>query len=155
MGKRHVVQLTTDQRAELEGRFVGSLTLRQRNRVQILLRADAGDTDADIADDLGVTTNTVANVRKRFTAGGLDPALNDRPRSGGPAKLDGKAEAVIIALACSPAPDGRATWTARMLVSRLVELKVVESVSEDTVLRVLKKATSSRGRRRAGASRRG
>jgi transposase len=155
MGKRHVVQLTTDQRAELEGRFAGSLTLRQRNRVQILLRADAGDTDADIADDLGVTTNTVANVRKRFTAGGLDPALNDRPRPGGPAKLDGKAEAVIIALACSPTPDGRATWTARMLVNKLVELEVAESVSEDTVLRVLKKVTSSRGRRRAGACPRG
>jgi transposase len=155
MGKRHVVQLTTDQRAELEGRFAGPLTLRQRNRVQILLRADAGDPDADIADDLGVTTNTVANVRKRFAAGGLDPALNDRPRPGGPAKLDGKAEAVIIALACSPTPDGRATWTARMLVNKLVELEVVESVSEDTVLRVLKKATSSRGRRRAGACPRG
>jgi len=155
MGKRHVVRLTVDQRSELKGRFAGPLTLRQRNRLQALLRADAGDTDAEIADDLGITTNTVANVRRRFATGGLDPALNDRPRSGGPAKLDGKAEAVVIALACSPTPDGRATWTARMLATRLVELKVVESVSEDTILRVLKKVTSSRGRRRVGAYRRG
>jgi len=155
MGKRHVVRLTDGQRSELEGRFAASLTLRQRNRVQALLRADAGDTDAEIADDLGITTNTVANIRRRFATGGLDPALNDRPRSGGPAKLDGKAEAVVIALACSPIPDGRATWTARMLANKLVELQVVESVSEDTILRVLKKVTSSRGRRRVGASRRG
>ena len=69
--------------------------------------------------------------------------------------LDGKAEAVVIALACSPVPDGRATWTARMLANRLVELRVVETVSEDTILRVLKKAPSSRGRRRVGASRKG
>lgn len=155
MGKKHVVRLTENQRSDLEGRFAGPLTLRQRNRVQVLLRADAGDTDADIADDLGITTNTVANVRKRFAAEGLDAALTEKPRSGGPAVLDGKAEAVVIALACSPAPDGRAVWTAGMLANRLVELRVVASVSEDTILRVLKKATSSRGRRRVGVSRRG
>jgi transposase len=155
MGKRHVVRLTDDQRAELEGRFAQSLTLRQRNRVQVLLRSDGGETDAGIADGLGITPHTVANVRKRFAAEGLGKALTEKPRSGGPAKLDGKAEAVVIALACSPAPDGRAVWTAGMLASRLVELRVVESVSEDTILRVLKKVTSSRGRRRAGASRRG
>jgi transposase len=155
MVKKHVVRLTDDQRTDLEGRFAGPLTLRQRNRVQILLRSDAGDTDAEVADDLGITTNTVANVRKRFATVGLEAALTEKPRSGGPAVLDGKAEAVVIALACSPAPEGRAVWTAGMLANRLVELKVVESVSEDTILRVLKKATSSRGRRRAGASRRG
>lgn len=155
MVKKHVVRLTGYQRTDLEGRFAGPLTLRQRNRVQILLRADAGDTDQDIADDLGITTNTVANVRKRFAADGLEAALTEKPRSGGPAVLDGKAEAVVIALACSPAPEGRAVWTAGMLANRLVELKVVGSVSEDTILRVLKKVPSSRGRRRVGASRRG
>jgi transposase len=155
MGKKHVVRLTDDQRSDLERRFAQPLTLRQRNRVQVLLRSDAGETDQDIADDLGVTTNTVANVRKRFAAEGLEAALTERPRPGGPAVLDGKAEALVIALACSPAPDGRAVWTAGLLANRLVELRVVESVSEDTILRVLKKATSSRGRRRAGASRRG
>ena len=120
-----------------------------------MLRADAGETDADIADDLGITSNTAANIRRRFAAEGLESALAEKPRSGGPAKLDGKAEAVVVALACSPVPTGRTVWTARMLANRLVELRIVESVSEDTVLRVLKKATSSRGRRRVGASRRG
>lgn len=153
--KKHAVRLTEGQRADLEGRFTGPLTLRWRNRIQVLLRADAGETDADIADDLGITTNTAANIRRRFAVEGLERALAEKPRSGGPAKLDGKAEAVVIALACSPVPEGRTVWTARMLASRLVELRIVESVSEDTVLRVLKKATSNRGRRRAGAFRRG
>ena len=155
MRKKYLVNLTVGQRADLEGRFAGPLTLRQRNRVQVLLRADAGDSDADIADDLGITPHTAANVRRRFAAEGLEAALSERPRPGGPAKLDGKAEAVVIALACSPVPGGRATWTAKMLASKLVELHVVGSVSEDTILRVLKKVTSSRGRRRAGASPRG
>jgi transposase len=151
---KHVVRLTGEERAELEARFDGPLTRRQRNRVQVLLRSDAGDTDAEIADDLGISPNTAANVRKRFAAAGLAAALTEKPRRGGPAVLDGKAEALVIALACSEAPAGCARWSAQMLASRLVELRVVESVSEDTILRVLKKATSSRGRRRAGASRR-
>ncbi len=155
MRKKHVVALTDDQRAALDERDRGPLTRRERNRVHILLRADAGETDADIADDLGVSVGTVANVRRRFAAGGLDPALTEKPRPGAAPLLDGKAEAVVIALACSPAPDGRATWTARLLANRLVELEVVASVSEDTILRVLKKVPSSRGRRRAGASPRG
>lgn len=154
MTKLYLVNLTDAQRADLTARFAGALTLRQRNRVQVLLRSDAGGTDEEIADDLDISAATVAHVRKRFAAGGLEAALTEKPRSGGPAKLDGKSEAIVIALACSPVPQGRVTWTARMLADRLVELHVVDSVSEDTVLRVLKKVTSSRGRRRAGASRR-
>ena len=151
MTKQHIVTLTEDERAALEQQETGPLTRRQRYRLQILLRADAGDTDGEIADELGVSVTTVANVRRRFAAGRLDTALNDRPRPGAKPILDGKAEAIIIATACSPVPQGRATWTARMLANRLVELKVVEGVSEDTILRVLKKVTSSRGRSGRGA----
>ena len=139
MPKRHVVQLTDDQRAALVRREDGPLTRRQRNRVQVLLRTDAGETDEEIADGLGVSVGTVANVRRRFTLGGLDAALDEKPRPGAKPVLDGKAEAIVIAAACSPVPGGRATWTARMLANRLIELQVVESVSEDTILRVLKK----------------
>ena len=135
MTKRHVVQLNDEQRANLIKREDGPLTRRQRNRVQVLLRSDSGDTDQEIADDLDISLGTVANVR----------------RPGAVPVLDGKAEAIVIATACSPVPDGRATWMARMLANRLVELQVVESISEDTILRVLKKASSSRGRRRRGA----
>ena len=151
MPKRHVVELTDEQRAALVRREDGPLTRRQRNRAQILLRSDAGETDEEIAEDLDVCVGTVANVRRRFTLGGLDAALDEKPRPGARPVLDGKAEAIVIATACSPAPEGRATWTARMLANRLVELQVVEGVSEDTILRVLKKATSSRGRRGRGA----
>jgi transposase len=154
MEKRYIVGLTDDQRAALEERFTGPLTLRQRNRVQVLLRADRGETDGEIAVELGISPGTVLNTRRRFATEGLDAALTERPRRGVPAKLDGKAEAIIIALACSRAPDGRARWTAKMLADRLVELEVIEAVSDDTVLRVLKKTRSSRGRSGRGASRR-
>lgn len=151
MTKRHVVQLTDEQRADLVKREDGPLTRRQRNRVQVLLRSDSGDTDQEIADDLAISLGTVANLRRRFTSGGLDAALTEKPRPGAVPALDGKAEAIVIATACSPTPDGRATWTARMLANRLVELQVVETVSEGTILGVLKKVSSSRGRRRRGA----
>lgn len=152
MAKRHVVELTDDERASLEQWEAGTLSRRQRYRIRILLRADAGDTDEEIADEAGVSIGTVANVRRRFAAGGVEAALHDKARPGAVPILDGKAEAIVIATACSPVPEGRATWTARMLANRLVELQVVESVSEDTILRVLKKANSSRGRRSRGAS---
>src|SRR4051812_47580596 len=151
MRKRHVVRLTDDQRADLEGRFCGRLTLRERNRVQVLLRTDGGDTDEEVADALDICVATVAAIRKRFATQGLEAALSERPRSGGPATFDGKVEAAVVALACSPTPDGRAEWTAKLIAGRLVELHLVESISERTVGRVLKKAGSSRGRRRRGA----
>lgn len=155
MTKRHVVRLTDDQRSDLEGRFCGRLTLRERNRVQVLLRSNGGDTDDEIADALGICVATVVSVRKRFAAEGLEAALGERPRSGGPATFDGKVEAAVVALACSPTPGGRAEWTAKLIAGRLVELHVVETISERTVGRVLKKAGSSRGRRRRGACRAG
>src|SRR4051794_23176329 len=151
MRKRHVVRLTDDQRADLEGRFCGRMTLRERNRVQVLLRSDGGDTDEEIADALDLCTATVVAIRKRFAADGLEAALGERPRSGGPATFDGKVEAAVVAVACSPVPEGRAEWTVALIAGRLVELKVVESISGRTVGRVLKKASSSRGRRRRGA----
>ena len=151
MTKRHVVRLTDDQRAELAERFCGRLTLRERNRVQVLLRSDGGDPDDDIADALGLCVATVVSIRKRFAAEGLEAALGERPRSGAPATFDGKVEAAVVALACSPTPSGRAEWTAKLIAGRLVELHVVESISERTVGRVLKKAGSNRGRRRRGA----
>lgn len=150
MGKKYAVQLSEDQRIELERRYDQPISLRQRNRVQILLRSDAGEIDDDIAVDLGIANKTVANVRKRFTTEGLEASLTEKPRSGGPAKLDGKGEAVVIALACSPAPEGQAVWTAELLANRVVQMGIVESVSGATILRVLKKVRSSRGRRRVG-----
>jgi hypothetical protein len=109
MPKRHVVQLTDDQRSALIRREDGPLTRRQRKRVQILLRSDAGDTDPEIADNLCIRLGTVGNVRRRFHLGGLDAALGERPRPEAKPVLDGKAEALVIATACGPTPNGRAT----------------------------------------------
>ena len=90
---------------------------------------------------------TVERVRQRFVEQGLEAALGrkkqDRPSR--PRKLDGRAEARLIALACSAPPDGRKAWTMKLLADRLVELEVVDSVSDETVRRALKKTRSSRG----------
>ncbi|MBN9522374.1 helix-turn-helix domain-containing protein [bacterium] len=121
MRKKHVVALTDDQRAALDERDRGPLTRRERNRVHVLLRADAGETDVDIADDLGVAVGMVANVRRRFAVGGLDPALTEKPRPGAAPLLDGKAEAVVIALACSPtrnAAEAKLHWSFRVADAR-------------------------------------
>ena len=139
MPKKYHVALTDEQCQALEARRCGPLTLRQRNRVDVLLRADAGETDVEIAEGLGISTNTVANLRRRFDAEGLPAATTDRPRKGAPPKLDGKQEAAIIALACSPTEDGQARWSVRRLAERAVALEVVEGVSRETVRRLLKK----------------
>jgi transposase len=134
------VRLTPEQRAELTERLEHeSLNGRRRRHFQILLLADEGRTDLQIASATGAARSTVERVRKRLAREGLDAALNDRPRSGAPPEFDGKPEAMIIALACSDAPEGRTCWTAELLANRAVELGVAESISETTVRRILKK----------------
>lgn len=133
------VRLTAEQRESLEQLRGQPLSRKQQYRREILLRADAGDTDQEIADELGVHAATVGRVRRRFAEHGLDAALADRPRPGAPPKLDGKREAMVIALACTDAPGGRDRWSIRLLARRAVELEVVEAVSRETVRRVLKK----------------
>jgi transposase len=135
------VRLTPQERESLEQLRDQPLSRKQRYRREILLRADAGDTDQEIADDLEVHVATVQRTRRRFASEGLDAALADRPRPGAPPKMDGKQEAMAVALACSEAPDGRARWSVRLLARRLVELEVVETVSRETVRRLLKKTS--------------
>jgi transposase len=154
MRKAAVVRLTQEQRADLDRRLEhDALTGRQRRRLQVLLLADQGQTDVQIAQATGAGRSTVERLRKRFAAEGLEVALAEKPRRGGPAKLDGKQEAMLVALACSDAPQGQARWSARLLANRAVELEVVESLSASTVRRLLKKTRSSRGRSGRGASR--
>ena len=140
MRKLAFVRLTPEQRAELTDRLEReALNGRRRRHFQILLLADEGQTDEQIAVTTGASRSTVERTRKRFAQEGMEAALSDKPRSGAPAKFDGKQEAMIVALACSDAPEGQARWTAKLLANRAVELEVVESVSESTVRRVLKK----------------
>ena len=98
-----------------------------------------------MAEALQVGLSTVARTRQRFVEGGLEWALTERPRPGAARKLDGKAEAFLIALACSGPPGGRTRWTMQLLADRMVEIGVVEELSDETVRRTLKRGCSSRG----------
>lgn len=94
--------------------------------------------DPVIAEYVNISVPTVGRVRRRFVEEGLEAALYDKPRSGAPKKFTGKQRAAITALACSDPPAGRARWTLRLLTDKLVELEFVESISHDTVERVLR-----------------
>lgn len=151
MKKKYVVILSKAERGELE-RLVGSgrESARKLTRARILLKADQnaqGWKDARIAAALGVARATVERIRKRFSEHGLGHAVERRPQPERPQKrvLDGQAEARLTALACSTPPDGRESWSLELLADRMVRLKFVETVSADTVARVLKKTRSSRG----------
>ena len=105
----------------------------------ILLAADAKATDEQIARQIRVHRTTVEEIRKRCVEEGLEGALSERPRPGKARLLDGTQEAYLVALACSSPPDGRARWTMQLLADRLIELDQVESISDETVRRSLKK----------------
>jgi hypothetical protein len=149
MAKVYRVTLSADERAELEALVrKGTGAALRLTRARILLKADQGGNgpawpDTQVADALDVAVNTVANTRQRFVEGGLARALNrkaqDRPSR--ERVLDGRAEAHLVALACSDPPAGRAHWTLTLLAGRLVELRVVDAVSPSTVGRVLKKTS--------------
>jgi transposase len=143
--KRHLVQLTDDERRTLEALSArGVAPARRVRRARILLLADRDHPDRAIAEAAGCCVATVENVRRRFAAERLG-ALDDRPRPGAAPILHATGEAVLVEVARSVPPDGRGTWTLRLLADRLVALEVVEAISEETVRRTLKKPGSSRG----------
>jgi transposase len=117
----------------------GKIKVRQMKRAMILLKANEGYPDSKIMAALDVSRPCVERIRKRFVLGGLEKALNEDPRPGQRRKLDGRAEATLIATACSQAPDGHEHWTLRLLAGKMVELEVVDSVSYETIRRTLKK----------------
>lgn len=146
MKKVYVVDLTKEEKAELlELVGKGEARARKMNRAHILLLADEGRTDKDIAEALHTSPSTVERTRRRFVEGGLEHALNESPRPGGRRKLDGHQEAYLVALACSDPPEGKKRWSMQLLADRLVELEIVEEISDETVRRMLKKGTLSRG----------
>uniref|UniRef100_UPI003891D9C8 helix-turn-helix domain-containing protein n=1 Tax=Methylobacterium oryzisoli TaxID=3385502 RepID=UPI003891D9C8 len=145
--KKYVVTLTAAERDELSGLVSrGKAEVRRLKHAQVLLKADAsaagpGWPDERIAEGVGVGTASVERVRRRFVEEGLERALS--PYRKGQRlyarALDGEAEAHLIALACSPPPQGRARWTLRLLASRMVERQPVPGVSHETVRQTLKK----------------
>jgi transposase len=146
--KRYVVRLTDDERENLEALVRrGRAHARKLLYARILLKADASEggsawTDERIAEALETSTATVARERRRFCEQGLEVALMPR-KPGRPRRrvLDGRAEAHLVALACSEPPEGRESWTLRLLADRMVELGHAESVSHETVRRTLKKTS--------------
>jgi len=154
MTHKYIVDLTEDEQEYLLNLIKkGKATARRVSRAHVLLLADEGATDEEIAESLRLGFSTVHRTRQRFVEEGLMVALSEQPRAGRMQSLTGKPEAFIVALACSTPPEGRRRWTMQLLADRLIELQQVEDVSHDTVRRVLKKTTSNRGCAKSGASR--
>lgn len=149
MVRKYVVRLSSEEREALELLVKKGKTQAYRiKHANILLAVDADGpdwSDEEAAEAFGCHVNTVANVRQRFVEQGLEAAL-DRKKQKSPSReriLDGEKEARLIALACSAPPEGRSKWTLQLLADKLVALKVVDSVSDQTVRRTLKKTNSN------------
>jgi transposase len=147
--KKYKVTLTAEERQSLQSLIsAGKAAALRLARARILLKADDAQgalawPDERIAEAVEVDTRTVERVRKRFVEQGLEAALT-RKEQGRPSrapKLDGAGEARLIALACSKPPEGRAVWTLQLLADKLVELHVVDSISDETVRQTLKKTS--------------
>ena len=150
--KRYRVRLSREEREELKTLVCrGRAAAYRQTHGRILLLSDEaqGDgamKDEDIARVLQIGHATVERVRRRCVEEGIEAALG-RKRQGNrrPKRLDGAGEAHLIALACSQPPEGRASWTLKLLADRLVECEIVESISTETVRQTLKKPNSSLG----------
>ena len=152
--KKYVIKLIPEERSALTALTSrGKASVRRIKRALVLLAADAGERDEEIAGTVRVGVRSIERIRQRFVEEGLDAALNERPRPGKARLLNGRQEVYLIALTGSTPPAGRAQWTMQLLADRLVELKVVESISDETVRRALKRGTSNPGNARSGASR--
>ncbi len=152
--KKYVVRLLVAERQQLIRLLKqGAAPARQLTRAHVLLLSDEGYPDTTIATMLHITVATVARTRATYVGHDLSFALTERPRIGGQAMLNGEQVAHLVALACSPNPDG-GVWTMRLLAAQLVALGVVDSISDETVRRTLKKTNSSPGSGISGVSRR-
>ena len=154
---KFVVRLSAEERTQLRALIRrGRHGARRVTRARILLKADDGLTDTAIAAVLDVGLATVHRIRQRCVEEGLAAALTERPRPGARPTFDPKAQAHVIALACSTPPEstGRTRWTLRLLADRAVELGLAPRCSYETVRQLLKKTRSSRGSSSAGVSRR-
>ena len=146
------VRLTPEERGQLECLVrAGRSPARVATRARVLLKTGEGWSAPKVAQALDVAESSVYRIKRRFAEDGLDGVLNDRPQTRRYCKLDHQAGTYLIALACTPAPEGHDHWTLRALADKAVELGLVESLSHEAVRLHLKKAPSSRGRRSSGA----
>jgi transposase len=140
MAKKYIVDLNEAELSHLQSLTkTGKHKARTITRANILLMASESYPDNAIASTLRVNVSTVERTREKFVVGGLEYALEDRPHPPKPRKLDGKQEAFLVATACSTAPEGRTRWTMQLLAEQLVNLGIVDSISDETVRQTLKK----------------
>lgn len=138
MNLRYRVELSQAERDDLKALLSGGKhAVRKVKRAQILLAAEAGASDEEIAIGIGVGGSTVYRTKRRFVLGNLELALREEPRPGAERKLSGKEEALLVATACSSPPEGRARWTIDLLAGEMVRLTEHDSISRDTVRRRL------------------
>jgi transposase len=151
--KKYLITLSEEEQQQLlELTRKGKGKAREFKRAMILLKANEGLSDPQIMVALNVSRPCVERIRKRYVTGGLDKALHEDPRPGQKRKLDGRGEAHLIAMTCTPVPEGYDHWELRLLADKLVEQGIVESISYETVRQVLKKTNSSPGKSKCGAS---
>ena len=147
--KKYQVNLSTAQREILkELNSSGTIKVRAYKRARVLLlsdenRAGGAKPASQIAAEVDVSLATVQRVRRQFVGHGLEAALSEKARAGAPRKFTQRDRAKITALACTQPPKGHARWTLRLLAEKMVELELVESISHDTVDKVLKKTNFS------------
>jgi len=151
MSQHLIVRLSTEIRQQLlDMTRKGSTPARVQNRARILLCADKGQdcakTQEQISQALQVSRPTVSKVCRAFVQDGIESALYEKPRPGRVPKITGAVEAQLTLLACSTPPEGRATWTMQLLADKLVQLQVIDSISDTVVCDRLKKTRSSLGR---------
>jgi len=147
--KKYIVHLSGKERKSLRSLVSsGKGSARMFTRARILLKADVGEggpgwPDEKISEALDVTVQTIERVRKQLVEEGLDAVLSRRKyiQKVSRKKLDGDAEAHLIALTCSETPKGYTRWSLRLLADRMVELGYIESISHEAVRRVLKKTS--------------
>jgi len=150
MTTKYHVCLTTENRQELE-RLIrsGESSARTQTRARILLLTDENQKKKkgteEIASVLMCSLPTITNIRKKFVEGGVENALYDKARPGAVPKITGEIEAQLTMLACSAPPEGRVRWTLQLLADKLVELKLVDSLSDVAVMHRLKKMNLSLG----------
>ena len=138
MNVRYIVELSESERDNLNDLVAGGKrAVRKVKRAQILLAADKGALDEDIARSVQVGTSTVYRTKRRFVEFGLEQALAEEPRPGAPRKLSTNEEAMLVALACASPPVGRAKWTLELLAEEMVRLTSHEVISRDTIGRRL------------------
>jgi transposase len=138
MNVRYRVELSQTEREQLNAMLSGGKhAARRLKRAQILLAAEAGASDEEIARSVGVGGSTVYRTKRRFVLGNLEGALKEKPRRGAERKLLGKEEALLVAIACSKPPVGRARWTLELLAGAMVKLTEHEKISRETVRRRL------------------